>query len=115
MDAKANDIEIIKIKIALKSRTQQTNPAYTLRQDGLLLYKPPNSNTPPRVIVPYSLQRQILRLTHDKAAHFGRHKMLNILEKRVYWKYMHQDVRAYVKACSDCYNASSSPSTRYKP
>ncbi|XP_048242778.1 uncharacterized protein LOC125375886 [Haliotis rufescens] len=56
------------------------------------------------LVVPKSLQQEVLRLNHDvmAAAHLGMEKTIYRVKTRFYWHGMVQDIKLYVSTCSTC-------------
>ncbi|KAJ9507876.1 hypothetical protein QJQ45_021195 [Haematococcus lacustris] len=63
------------------------------------------TSTPPRLYIPSSpLRAQLLHEAHDAhtAAHLGRAKTLERLQRHFYWPQMHKTVQEYVRTCDKC-------------
>ncbi|KAJ9518617.1 hypothetical protein QJQ45_018645, partial [Haematococcus lacustris] len=63
------------------------------------------TSTPPRIYIPSSpLRAQLLHEAHDAhtAAHLGRAKTLERLQRHFYWPQMHKTVQEYVRTCDKC-------------
>jgi hypothetical protein len=58
----------------------------------------------PLLVVPESMVSEILSLNHDSiyAAHPGRHRMLDVLKLKLWWKGMSKLVDGYVRTCDAC-------------
>lgn len=77
-------------------------------KDGLLLFRN-------RIIVPKSLQPQILRLYHDHlifGGHLGVAKTYKKINDRYYWPGLTDEVHKYVKSCLNCQLAKKENKTR---
>ncbi|XP_052566992.1 uncharacterized protein K02A2.6-like isoform X1 [Culex pipiens pallens] len=61
--------------------------------DGCLLYQD-------RVVIPFSLQKQILKLLHRN--HSGITKIKQLARRTVYWFGMNGDIESFVKSCHVC-------------
>ncbi|KAL8596550.1 hypothetical protein ACOMHN_059391 [Nucella lapillus] len=55
-----------------------------------------------QVVVPESLQGEVLSLSHDKSGHQGPERTLQILQPRVFWPHMHLDVHEWCRRCERC-------------
>ena len=64
-----------------------------------------------RIVVPQSLQKQILKLAHE--THQGIVKTKQFLRARFFWPGMDQDVERLIKSCSAC--VVNQPLNRYTP
>ncbi|KAJ9523672.1 hypothetical protein QJQ45_020105 [Haematococcus lacustris] len=63
------------------------------------------TSNPPRLYIPSSpLRAQLLHEAHDAhtAAHLGRAKTLERLQRHFYWPQMHKTVQEYVRTCDKC-------------
>ncbi|KAJ9504892.1 hypothetical protein QJQ45_005451 [Haematococcus lacustris] len=63
------------------------------------------TSTPPRLYIPSSpLRAQLLHEAHDAhtAAHLGRAKTLERLQRHFHWPQMHKTVQEYVRTCDKC-------------
>ncbi|KAJ9528536.1 hypothetical protein QJQ45_020487 [Haematococcus lacustris] len=63
------------------------------------------TSTPPRLYIPSSpLRAQLLHEAHDAhtAAHLGRAKTLERLQRHFYWPQMQKTVQEYVRTCDKC-------------
>ncbi|KAJ9513012.1 hypothetical protein QJQ45_029213 [Haematococcus lacustris] len=63
------------------------------------------TSTSPRLYIPSSpLRAQLLHEAHDAhtAAHLGRAKTLERLQRHFYWPQMHKTVQEYVRTCDKC-------------
>ena len=62
-----------------------------------------------QIIVPKSLQTDILKKSHDDplSGHQGIHRTIEQLSRHYYWKQMHQDVKEYVRSCPTCQQMKS--------
>ncbi|KAJ9529863.1 hypothetical protein QJQ45_022262 [Haematococcus lacustris] len=63
------------------------------------------TSTPPRLYIPSSpLRAHLLHEAHDAhtAAHLGRAKTLERLQRHFYWPQMHKTVQEYVRTCDKC-------------
>jgi transposase InsO family protein len=71
-------------------------------EDGVIYKR--HKGGEPLLVVPESLVNEILSLNHDSvyAAHPGRHRMLDILKLKFWWKGMSKHVDEYVKNCDAC-------------
>ena len=73
------------------------------KDGGGVMYKR-RKNGEPLLVVPEGLVNEILSLNHDSiyAAHPGRHRMLDILKLKFWWKGMSRHVDEYVSKCDTC-------------
>lgn len=74
-------------------------PAFHFTKSGLLV------NSEGKVVVPNSLQKEILEITHNhfsQGAHFGFHRTLGTLKTKYWWSSMRNDVKEFVAACLLC-------------
>ena len=72
---------------------------------GLLLwYKKNKPRMDRRIVVPLSLQKELMKACHDipTAGHMGANKTNQRLRERFFWRGMLEDVRAYVRGCLIC-------------
>lgn len=78
---------------------------YVIENDILFkLRKARNKRIYKQLVVPESLQSDVLMLCHDNytGAHLGEHKTWVKLTNRFYWPTSHQDTINYVKLCKTC-------------
>ena len=61
-----------------------------------------------RIVIPVSLQRDILDWYHHYLIHPGKHRMTETLTCVFYWKGMHKDVENYVRKCPNCQKGKKS-------
>ena len=54
------------------------------------------------LIIPKCLVMTVLCNTHLELAHVGRDRMVQTLQRRVYWKNMQRDIAEYVRGCEVC-------------
>jgi hypothetical protein len=66
-------------------------------EEGLLYFED-------RILVPAEapLHEALLHDAHDALAHFGDHKMYQVLSVSFFWPCMHTEVKDYVKSCDAC-------------
>ena len=80
--------------------------AYELESgSGLLMwYKKNRPNMDRRIVVPLSLQKELIKAFHDIpiAGHFGATKVAKALRQRFFWRHLLEDVRAYIRGCLIC-------------
>ena len=74
---------------------------YLLEQD-LVLYKPPNSTQPARVVVPATLKSMCVSNLHGMLCHPSARKTLRTLGRKFYWPKMSAYVRNYIRGCLTC-------------
>ena len=76
---------------------------FKVSEAGVLFYTE-GARENPRVVIPVSLQTEIIALFHDQklAGHFGRDKTYQRIYKRYYWNKMYVCVTEYVQACVEC-------------
>ena len=57
-----------------------------------------------RLVLPVSLQNDIMYLHHDDVlgAHFGKSKTVERIQRRYWWQHMRRDIEEWVKTCQDC-------------
>ncbi|XP_024868755.1 uncharacterized protein K02A2.6-like [Temnothorax curvispinosus] len=80
--------------------TQATDSPYTLNH-GILFKNE-------RIVIPKSLQEQILQKLHS--THIGITKMKQLARRYVYWKRIDKDIENLVKSCKSCALLHSNPS-----
>ena len=71
---------------------------------GAVYTKPNDRYLKPRYLVPYHLRESLLRAHHNGnlAAHVGRDRVYQRLQKNYYWPGLYADVENWVNACSEC-------------
>jgi hypothetical protein len=55
-----------------------------------------------RLVVPESLQKQVLNGVHDQIGHLGADRAVNLARTRFYWLNMEIDIQDYCKKCPRC-------------
>ena len=70
-------------------------------QDGLIRRK---SDDHAMLVVPRSLQREVIRLNHDipSAGHAGIDRTLSKIKARYFWYCLTRDVKDYIRTCAVC-------------
>ncbi|CAH8545954.1 unnamed protein product, partial [Dicrocoelium dendriticum] len=53
------------------------------------------------LFIPQNLRERVLQVTHDDA-HIGFERVLDLLQRRVFWPTMRKDVAAYIRGCPSC-------------
>ncbi len=75
-------------------------------RDGVLYksLKPNNTHPDPAIVVPKSLEIDILKGTHDSpfAGHLGVTRTLDRIRKRFFWQRMRKSVADYIRQCDIC-------------
>ena len=66
---------------------------YMSVQDGLVLYEN-------RLVIPYTLQQEILERIHE--GHQGQERCKSLARQSVYWRGMNSDIKEVVSKCSQC-------------
>ena len=64
----------------------------------------PDSSTTLKLIVPTSMQNELLNLAHDSkgGGHWGRNKTWRRLQQSFFWPGMSRDVDLYIRTCAAC-------------
>ena len=81
-----------------------TNTVDLYISNGVLM-KAGKSGEPGRVFLPPKYHPSVLLQYHDRCAHFGVNKTLELLSRRFYWgstEVMRETVRAYIGGCEPC-------------
>ncbi|KAF5230292.1 hypothetical protein FAUST_9880 [Fusarium austroamericanum] len=85
------------------------NLEWTVGTDGLLRFKN-------RLFIPKdpALRAELMRLYHDDplAGHFGVNRTLQLLQRKVHWTSIEDDVREYIQTCAVCQSAAT---PRHRP
>ncbi|KAJ8377727.1 hypothetical protein AAFF_G00254610 [Aldrovandia affinis] len=55
-----------------------------------------------QVVLPYSLQGEVLQRMHEGHGHQGVERTFRLIRARCYWPGMYQDIEAYCKQCRRC-------------
>ncbi|GFU80115.1 transposon Tf2-11 polyprotein [Trichonephila clavipes] len=55
-----------------------------------------------KIVVPFSLRRQILQNAHEQFGHPGTQKMINLITPQYYWPHINLDISKFVKHCNVC-------------
>ena len=94
----------------LQKNPEQKSDKYFV-QDGLIYYKPANTESPVLYIPSdaVELQRQILAELHDApiSGHLSLEKTVERVQRFFYWKNMRLTVEHYIKSCDECRRAKS--------
>ncbi|GFV46237.1 retrovirus-related Pol polyprotein from transposon 297 [Trichonephila clavipes] len=53
-----------------------------------------------KIVVPFSLRRQILQNAHEQFGHPGTQKMINLITPQYYWPHINLDISKFVKHCN---------------
>ncbi|KAF4332523.1 gag polymerase env poly [Fusarium beomiforme] len=89
--------------------THQKGIEWSVGTDGLLRFKN-------RLFIPHdpALRNELLRIYHDDplAGHFGIHRTLHLLQRKLHWVGIEKDVRDYIQTCAVCQGAIT---PRHKP
>jgi hypothetical protein len=83
---------------------------YSLDDKGRLIYRK-TQKSPPRLVVPSALRKQLLWEHHNSPSggHFGRNKTYARMLERYWWPGMHTDVEDWLALCSLCGRRKPSP------
>ena len=90
------DLETVRIMKAFHKVEQSLSTS-----NGCLLYGS-------RVVIPHSLQRQVLQILH--LGHFGIQRMKQLARTAVYWPLIDADIERECKACTSCGEYQNNPS-----
>ena len=79
-------------------------PSLEIRGGLLGVQRRWNGNMGFRVIIPESLRRDVLKLSHDQntAGHLGVDRTMERVLRRCYWPRIYSDVRDYCESCTQC-------------
>ena len=55
-----------------------------------------------QVVLPRKLRKRLVLACHDEMGHLGMDRVLLLLQDRVYWPGMHNDVRNHIRSCERC-------------
>ena len=88
---------------------QSKRDCITISDEGILTYTPTNQDhhgeeNHPRIVLPLTLWKFVLMASHDRMAHIGRDKTLNLIKQRYYRPNMTTTVAKYIKSCTKCKN-----------
>ena len=81
------------------------NPSYVVQDDLLYhVYENGGSQQKLRLVVPKKRRQRLVKLAHTSplAAHLGRKKTTEKLQRRFYWPGLTKDVRDSVRQCMEC-------------
>ena len=80
-----------------------TCPRYSII-DGILYYSDPKQRTIFQLVIPKSMQIEILESMHANlfAGHFGFHRTITKLRQYYFWKTMIKDARDFCLRCAEC-------------
>lgn len=88
---------------AFSSSTSEYRTRYTLRED-VLFWHGGRKDKNPRVCVPASLRKDLLRDYHEAriAGHPGVHRTYQALSREYFWPRMFYDVKTFINSCTTC-------------
>jgi transposase InsO family protein len=121
LEAQNKDLVILEVLEALVDRSRKlTSPdaKNLLRQrnklfvddDGLLQRRVNlHESEVTQLVVPVSLQQDVLKQLHDRMGHLGVERTLELLRERFYFPRMAQITSDYIKKCDSCLRRKSKP------
>ena len=71
-------------------------------KDGILILRPKQAESVPRVVIPVNNAANVLEALHDRSGHFSYSKTLQKVQLSFYWFDLHKDVKAWCNSCEVC-------------
>ena len=71
-------------------------------KDGILILRPKQTESVPRVVIPVNNAANVLEALHDRSGHFSYSKTLQKVKLSFYWFDFHKDVKAWCNSCEVC-------------
>ena len=68
-----------------------------------------------QILVPESLQKKVLQMSHDQSGHQGSERTLRLLRQRMYWPKMFQDVEDWCRRCKRCQVGKNEQARTFTP
>ncbi|XP_062375193.1 uncharacterized protein LOC134063614 [Sardina pilchardus] len=91
------------IRSPMRKLVQQWSRLHSI--DGVLYRKvhlPPQSELVFQLLLPKSLQAEVLTLLHDNHGHQGIERTTDLIRQRCYWPKMRHDIQAWCAKCDRC-------------
>lgn len=89
-------------ELSLKQRRRFIKKALQYFIKDGRMWKRAGLETPLRVILEPTRRVAILLRAHEEAGHHGTLSTFNLIRKRFYWPYLHQDVEYHTQSCHEC-------------
>ena len=90
------------VKQRMVHRAIQKHGKNFVLKDGILILRPKQAESVPRVVIPANNAANVLEALHDRFGHFSYSKTLQKVKLSFYWFDLHKDVKAWYNSCEVC-------------
>ena len=90
------------LKQRMVHRAVQKHGKNFVLKDGILILRPKQVESVPRVVIPVNNAANVLEALHDRSGHFSYSKTLQKVKLSFYWFDLHKDVKAWCNSCEVC-------------